>query len=128
MKHDFRRPKPSEEAIASALQAIQKLTGEVAAEATPESTVESRAGKCPKCGAGNSLTNRFCGYCGTPMDRVEGARTNSEVQVPSEGRHIYHHHYHHHYFSEAEKAAAEKRADMRMASQSILEKQEDASP
>jgi uncharacterized protein (TIGR02246 family) len=85
------------------------MTGEVnlePVESLPAQTVE---GRCPKCGAGNSATNRFCGYCGALMDRVEKPR-NVQSQTGSEGQHVYHHHYHHHYFSEFEKAAAVEKA------------------
>src|SRR5436305_15293114 len=75
MKHDFRRPKPSEEAIASALQAIQKLTGEITLEYSRKVPAENSAEKCPKCGGPNSALNRFCGYCGTLMDRPERPQT-----------------------------------------------------
>jgi uncharacterized protein (TIGR02246 family) len=110
MKHDFRRPKPSDEAVASALQAIQKLTGEVTIEHSPNLPGQSTTGKCHKCGAPNSGMNRFCGYCGALMERPERPQTkpeNDQAHSPSESQHYYHHHYHHHYFSEAEKAAGE---------------------
>jgi uncharacterized protein (TIGR02246 family) len=120
MKHDFRRPKPSEAAIASALQAIQKLTGEVTLEYSPKVPAQNAAEKCPKCGGPNSSLNRFCGYCGTLMDRGERPNTKSEISQPqtaSEGQHHYHHHYHHHYFSENEKPGVAKEADIRWSSQ-----------
>jgi uncharacterized protein (TIGR02246 family) len=120
MKHDFRRPKPSDEAIASALQAIQKLTGEVISEQSVGSPVRSGAEKCPKCGAENTAMNRFCGYCGTLMERTDKAQAKPEgsrVQTGSEGQHHYHHHYHHHYFSESEKAGARKAPEIQWSSQ-----------
>ena len=122
MKHDFRRPKPSEEAIASALQAIQKLTGEVIVEHSVGSPHNTGGEKCPKCGGENSVTNRFCGYCGTLMDRVEKPQAKPEANQPqtgSEGQHHYHHHYHHHYFSEAEKVGPAKQLDLRSISPHI---------
>jgi len=122
MKHDFRRPKPSEEAIASALQAIQKLTGEVIVEHSVTSPHNAGAEKCPKCGGENSITNRFCGYCGTLMDRVEKPQAKLDAnpsQTGSEGQHHYHHHYHHHYFSEAEKVGPAQQSDIRSISPHI---------
>jgi len=102
IKHDFRRPKPSEESVASAVQAIQKLTGEAAVEQAPTTFSLDVDERCPKCSASNSGMNRFCGYCGAAMVRPEKSRARSQPN-PSEKRHIYHHHYHHHYFSEEDK-------------------------
>jgi len=99
MKHDFRRPKPSEEAIASALQAIQKLTGEFPVEHSYKSSSTAIEEKCPKCGGDNSASNRFCGYCGTLMDRPEKHVDPSTKDGGSSGQHVYHHHYHHHILS-----------------------------
>jgi ketosteroid isomerase-like protein len=124
MKHDFRRPKPSEEAIASALQAIQKLTGEVSLDHSVNSSTQSPEGKCPKCGGENSAMNRFCGYCGAPMERGERPRSAAQVPGSSEGQHIYHHHYHHHIFSEAEKAP-EKKLEVGWKSQPASDKTEE---
>ena len=102
MKHDFRRPKPSEEAIASALQAVQKLTGEFPVEHTFNSSAHETEEKCPKCGAENSAGNRFCGYCGTLMDRPEKQVSQKMGEAGSAGHHVYHHHYHHHILSDSQ--------------------------
>ena len=127
MNRDFRRPKPSEEAVAAALHAIQTLAGDaglehddVAAEESSEDFEHRDAGQsCPKCAAINSGSNRFCGYCGTTLIRREkpGAQTPpsallrqpahreppSAEQLIREGtpreQHI--HQYHHHYFPES---------------------------
>src|SRR5258708_26419157 len=77
MNRDFRRPKPSEEAVAAALHAIQTLPGDAGLEHDDVATEESSedfehrdAGQsCPKCAAINSGSNRFCGYCGTTLIR-----------------------------------------------------------
>ena len=110
MNRDFRRPKPSEEAVAAALHAIQTLASESAEHDTEESFAEDARAEdpatritgatCPKCGAGNSGSNRFCGSCGTSLARrakpapapLEGARREASVRE----QHIHHHH--HHYF------------------------------
>lgn len=125
MNRDFRRPKPSEEAVAAALHAIQTLAGDAAehqVEATPteefleENSATRIAGAtCPKCRAGNSAANRFCGSCGTSLAR----RTKPVAQVPADTLHReqanreqptgeqprrgdsaeqHIHHHHHHYF------------------------------
>jgi uncharacterized protein (TIGR02246 family) len=120
MNRDFRRPKPSEEAVAAALHAIQTLAGD-AAEHNVEATAvanasaddfpaESPGARCPKCRAVNSGSNRFCGFCGTLLARHEKpagkaaspasslVRGTQPEQTPPE-QHIHHHHYH--YFSES---------------------------
>ena len=131
MNRDFRRPKPSEEAVAAALHAIQTLAGEAAeheveATSTDDFVGEDSAARiagatCPKCGAGNSASSRFCGACGTSLARrakpaPHAAPTHSLTETPQEDRasrypasrephrrekdsgeqHIHHHH--HHYF------------------------------
>jgi uncharacterized protein (TIGR02246 family) len=116
MNHDFRRPKPSEEAVAAALHAIQTLTGDAAerdAESATldDSSAEDVAGEpCPKCRAVNSATNRFCGFCGQLLARRDRPATQAVPQTnallrerphpePPPEQHIHHHH--HHYFSES---------------------------
>jgi uncharacterized protein (TIGR02246 family) len=67
---EMRRPKPNQEAIAAALQAMQRLTMEsdsqiVAEEATRETVNALPA--CPVCGHRNRAGNKFCGACGLPL-------------------------------------------------------------
>ncbi|HET7209267.1 MAG TPA: nuclear transport factor 2 family protein [Terriglobales bacterium] len=101
-KQDMRRPKPGPEAIAAALQAIQRLGArmdaerEQAEEAVSENTgTESPA--CAVCGYENVGTNQFCGMCGTPLKSgPELAHVRPGVpRAPGEAQHHYHHHYHH---------------------------------
>jgi ketosteroid isomerase-like protein len=99
MNRDFRRPKPSEEAVAAALQAIQALANDAAQQDAESSFSEPNAPEpmnCPKCGGVNAESNRFCGFCGATFDRAVPAAPGS-ASAPS-GQHIHHHHYHHHYF------------------------------
>lgn len=68
---EMRRPKPNQEAIAAALQAMQRLTmkmdSETAVEQTaPQTTLSSTA--CPACGHHNREGNKFCGMCGMPSE------------------------------------------------------------
>jgi ketosteroid isomerase-like protein len=95
MKHDFRRPKPSEEAVAAALQAIQKvMKGATFEPSASTAAVQSTGEACPKCGAVNMEANRFCGYCGALLSPID--KTTAASQQPtSVAQHIYHHHYHH---------------------------------
>jgi len=68
---EMRRPKPNQEAIAAALQAMQRLTMEadsetVAEGATQETTVNPHT-TCRACGHRNREGNKFCGACGLPL-------------------------------------------------------------
>jgi ketosteroid isomerase-like protein len=114
MKHDFRRPKPSDEAVASALQAIQNvMKGSVLDSGARALRGAEEA--CPKCAALNTESNRFCGYCGTLLGRSDKPKVISESQNVSVAapqpqaavQHIYHHHYH--YFAAAENGSGEPR-------------------
>jgi len=114
MNRDFRRPKPSEEAVAAALHAIQTLAGEAAEQDVEETSISypvvegspSRADEktCPKCGDRNSAANRFCGTCGSTLSRGGKLAAKTAPSVPQQPRreeptreqHIHHHH--HHYF------------------------------
>ena len=118
---EMRRPKPNQEAIAAALQAMQRLTLEsdsetVAEDATPP-TVNPLT-PCPVCGHRNRQGNQFCGACGLPLapsaesdPASQSAATANLSPLALEakdevhpapgapaGTHYYHHHYHHHYF------------------------------
>jgi uncharacterized protein (TIGR02246 family) len=77
---EMRRPKPNQEAIAAALQAMQRLTMEadsetVAEDASVEGDVENA---CKVCGRHNRPENKFCGTCGIAL----GAEP-AEQRVPA---------------------------------------------
>ena len=123
---EMRRPKPNQEAIAAALQSMQRLTVESDSEQSVEDATLQAASavstSCPHCGHRNRKGNKFCGMCGllveaaaTPTvastgrpsaDLDEASPTpppqgKHEVHPPAgapAGAHHYHHHYHHHYF------------------------------
>jgi uncharacterized protein (TIGR02246 family) len=107
-KQDLHRPKPGHEAIAAALQAVQRLALEVDAEDAGV-VAEGTEGKiCPACGGQNPGSNRFCSFCGVPFPQAERGSAMAEKEPapsgdvnsqPLPGQHHYHHHYHHHYFS-----------------------------
>ena len=126
MNRDFRRPKPSEEAVAAALHAIQTLAGDAAerdveaaaieSHATEDFAVEGSSERCPKCRAVNSGSNRFCGFCGTlltlrdrsvPKADVPAIALVREKPIPAQpasepqNREQHIHHHHHHYFPES---------------------------
>ena len=113
LKYDMRRPKPGQEGIAAALQAIQRLAVESDATQSAEIVGEQNSGNtamCVSCGAENRPNNRFCASCGVSLQQI----SSDESVAPSEtgasqtsmppGPHSYHHHYHHHYFSNVENA------------------------
>lgn len=112
-RQDMKRPKPSPEAIAAALQAMQRLGAAVgngaddpAASIDADSPHEPGAG-CPSCGYQNQGFNRFCGMCGAPLGvpgEVAGAASPQSPGATANGQHHYHHHYHHHYFAQGEGA------------------------
>jgi uncharacterized protein (TIGR02246 family) len=101
---DMRRPLPTQEAIADALQTMQRLAAEAASETgtRPAAGVSS---VCHTCGHQNRPGNQFCGMCGLPL-AAPGANPSagaipSSSGMPAEsaslpaGQHHYHHHYHH---------------------------------
>jgi len=139
LKHDMRRPAPGQEAIAAALQAIQKVAANsdteeaLAAEARAEPTERA---VCASCGGDNPATNKFCAKCGVSLQQVatqsepmkeaaEGSRIflPKPVSAPepsAPGQHYYHHHYHHHYFSPASEVSPIPGADARVVQNSAV--------
>jgi ketosteroid isomerase-like protein len=96
LRSDMRRPLPSQEAIASALQAMQRLAAESVADAVSGPAGTAPVLACETCGHLNRPGNRFCGACGLTLERPAGP-SSLEAALPH-GEHHYHHHYHHHYF------------------------------
>ena len=105
LKQDLHHPKPGTEAIAAALQAVQRLTAQSDTdEAVSDVAGNAESRTCPACGSVNPAENRFCAICGVPRESVR-PQTGSAGAKPipqAPGQHHYHHHYHHHYFSSAE--------------------------
>jgi len=138
---EMRRPKPNQEAIAAALQAMQRLTMESDSETAAEDATQQDTGNaltpCPVCGHRNRVGNKFCGACGLPvgatasqspdaassasaspgLDGMAAAPEAKDEVHPAPGApggaHYYHHHYHHHYFQGglADAGAAAPRAN-----------------
>jgi ketosteroid isomerase-like protein len=110
-KNEMRRPKPSPEAIAAALQAMQRLG---IAGADLDSSLPSEPGSgaatgepCAVCGYSNQPGNHFCGMCGRSVHGDEPSVAPNPGELPpmpasAPGPHHYHHHYHHHYIVGAE--------------------------
>jgi uncharacterized protein (TIGR02246 family) len=73
---EIRRPKPNQEAIAAALQAMQRLTMEADSETATEeagadatlATSFNASNACHACGHYNREGNKFCGMCGLPLE------------------------------------------------------------
>jgi ketosteroid isomerase-like protein len=120
LKRDMRRPAPGQQAVAAALQAIQRAAvdsdTEEALAAEGEAQRIERA-ICASCGGDNPAANRFCAKCGVPLQqavpqlaaqdvpqvaRVPIPRSHAVPETSAPGEHHYHHHYHHHYFSPAQ--------------------------
>jgi ketosteroid isomerase-like protein len=108
IQSDMRRPDISQEAVAAAFQAIQRMALEGDAEKPMVPVTQSADGHCPGCGAENLENSKFCNGCGSPLQ----VATTDKTQAPGAGQHHYHHHYHHHYFpnTAGAPAAAERGA------------------
>ena len=128
IKPEMRRPKPSDEAIAAAMEAAQRLAAEVDAEdsahdLTQDLSAETKTVACKVCGYENRGGYKFCGMCGISVDDAEKDSSSlpqdsvpsapmafppmsfpePQMRPPVKGpagheTHHYHHHYHHHYF------------------------------
>jgi uncharacterized protein (TIGR02246 family) len=106
MNYDMRRPKPAQEAVSAALQAIQRLGAQTDSEDSlkAEDADDSyETGTCQACGNRNPVGNKFCATCGVPLLTAAPTEvpTAAAARKPGEaaaGPHYYHHHYHHHYF------------------------------
>jgi ketosteroid isomerase-like protein len=119
MNPEMKRPKPGPDAMAAAMEAVQRL----AADADVEDAVDdmhrigSDPGTCSVCGYRNREQIKFCGMCGVAMSSGEGPtgeRQESQSLMKASSfpaeigavpprpvgneTHHYHHHYHHHYF------------------------------
>ncbi len=91
---NLRWPKPSEEAIAAAAEAIQRMAGGIAgAELTADSATDS-ADSCSDCGASLDAGARYCPHCGRAT-QASGAEREPSPQARNGAVHHYHHHYHH---------------------------------
>jgi ketosteroid isomerase-like protein len=119
LKQDLHRPKPGTEAIAAALQVVQRLSSQVDTDQSVSAMAEAAESRaCQACGNPNPVENRFCAICGVPQNaapRESAAAIAIKPGVPAPGPHHYHHHYHHHYFASSEGAPLAN-ADSRAAS------------
>jgi ketosteroid isomerase-like protein len=82
---EMRREKPSADAIAAAMEAVQRLAAEADAEdatadLTQDLTAASKVVTCKVCGYSNRGGNKFCGKCGSSVEDV--ARATSGTSFP----------------------------------------------
>jgi uncharacterized protein (TIGR02246 family) len=89
LQPEMRRPKPSADAIAAALEAAQRLAAEADAEqaaddAAQELGSDSNTIVCGVCGYRNREGNKFCGMCGITVTESEasGSRSGAEDDRP----------------------------------------------
>lgn len=89
---NFRWPKPNAEAVAAAVEAIQRMSGSTAAQDLATAGNDAASSSCSSCGGSLPAGARFCVWCGIPIAAVAG----DEVAPPRSGaQHHFHHHYHH---------------------------------
>ena len=68
LKQDLHHPKPGTEAIAAALQAVQRLASQVDTDDSVSAVAETAESRtCLACGSLNPAENRFCAICGVPQ-------------------------------------------------------------
>jgi ketosteroid isomerase-like protein len=123
LKQDLHHPKPGTEAIAAALQAVQRLASQADTDDSVSAVAEAAESRaCLACGSLNPAENRFCAICGVPQQAAPSqeaaAATAASLKpvAPAAGQHHYHHHYHHHYFSSAEGGVPLAGSEQRTAS------------
>ncbi len=125
LQPEMRRPKPSADAIAAALEAAQRLAAEADAEQSADDALQELIGDastkaCAVCGYRNREGNKFCGMCGiSTTETAAGASSGRQPRPasreltlpqdlfldhepesrPATSRPTGHetHHYHHHY-------------------------------
>lgn len=92
---NFRWPKPNAEAVAAAVEAVQRMSGSAAAQelATDGEPDVSGGNPCSACGGTLPSGARFCVWCGSP-NQTEVAADATQFRA-SVAQHHFHHHYHH---------------------------------
>ena len=88
---NFRWPKPSAEAVAAAVEAIHRLSGD-----SPERDLGAEPAKgntCSACGGALPAAARFCVWCGIRNEQVAG--DGAAPSASGAAQHHVHHHFHH---------------------------------
>jgi ketosteroid isomerase-like protein len=98
IKPEMRRPKPSQDAMAAALEVVQRLAARADLEDTAEevegtaeefdeeSVSKSPSQLCRVCGYQNREGNKFCGMCGLPVESAlepEVERLSQDEKTPA---------------------------------------------
>ncbi len=88
---EMRRPKPSADALAAALEAAQRLAAEADAEQAADDMAEdvrnvSSTIVCSVCGYSNRQGNKFCGMCGIAVNEQPQKATASAASAHSPSR------------------------------------------
>jgi ketosteroid isomerase-like protein len=78
-KQDLHRPKPTQDAVAAALHAMQQLESEVDVEHVTAVAEAQETKQCKACGAQNPSSNRFCSFCGVAFAKLQ---TTDKVELP----------------------------------------------
>jgi len=84
---EMRRPKPSPDALAAALEVAQRLAAEADAEQAAADTAQELTNDstivCRVCGYRNRTANKYCGMCGIAVSEPEaGSRFPAEGERP----------------------------------------------
>lgn len=86
---EMRREKPSADAIAAAMEAVQRLAAEsevedATADLTYDSGTDSKIVACRICGYQNRESNKFCGKCGIAVEDAEKAAARPSTRRDGE--------------------------------------------
>ena len=86
LQPEMRRPKPGPDALAAALEAVQRLAAEADAEQAADDTArdltdESTTIVCRVCGYRNRRGNKFCGMCGLSVGPAGEAESSAPAEV-----------------------------------------------
>jgi len=135
---EMRRPKPSPEAVAAAMEAAQRLAAEADAEEALDDMGHDLAPDassgvaCGVCGYTNRQGTKFCGMCGVSVadaQKPKPQQPSAAIALPQSPvvapemrpaatgptgleTHHYHHHYHHHYFPGAQEGMYPRPVDI----------------
>lgn len=87
LQPEMRRPKPSADAIAAALEAAQRLASEADAEQSADDALQELIGDsttkaCSVCGHHNREGNKFCGMCGISTSEPAGGASPARQHRP----------------------------------------------
>jgi ketosteroid isomerase-like protein len=94
LQPEMRRPRPTPDALAAALEAAQRLAAEGDAEQAADDVAQQitrdqpAADLCPVCGYRNRGGNKFCGMCGLPVAAADRPEEPSFAEENSPSRQI----------------------------------------